>query len=68
MNTASGIIDRFGGASRLARILSKPTRTVQSWKEVGRIPAQHQQAVLEAAMRAAIPLTPADFFNGVDSP
>jgi len=66
MNTAARIIERFGGVPKLARILDRPTRTVQSWKEVGRIPAQHQQAVLDAAKLAAIPLVPADFFNGAD--
>lgn len=63
MNYAERIIDKFGGVPKLARILEKPTRTVQSWKEVGRIPAQHQQAVLDAANRAAIGIGPEDFFE-----
>ena len=67
MNTAARIIEKFGGVPRLARILDRPTRTVQSWKEVGRIPAQHQRAVMEAAKLAAIPLSADEFIYADDS-
>ncbi len=63
MNIATRIIDRFGGTRALARAIDRPPSTVQSWKDSGYIPAQHQGAVLEAAKRAAIGLAPADFFE-----
>lgn len=64
MTIAERIIDRFGGTRALARAIGKSPSTVQSWKDSGFIPAQHQQAVLDAAMKAAIGITTADFFNG----
>jgi hypothetical protein len=63
MTPTERIIAKFGGPTALARILELPPRTVQSWKKSGRIPAQHQKNVLDAAMHAAIPLVPADFFE-----
>lgn len=63
MTIAERIIAKFGGPTALARIINQPPRTVQSWKEHGVIPAKHQQTVLEAAMRAAVPLSPEDFFE-----
>ncbi len=63
MNIATRIISRFGGTRALARAIDKPPSTVQSWKDSGLIPAQHQAAVLDAAKRAAIGIAPEDFFE-----
>lgn len=61
MNGAS-IIERFGGVRPLARLLSMPPSTIQYWKEVDRIPAEHQALVLERGQALTPPLRPDDFF------
>lgn len=68
MNRAAYVIEKFGGVPSLARLLSKPIRTVQSWKDVGRIPTKHQQALLDAAAVNGIALSPSDFFEVRDVP
>lgn len=63
MAYAETIIGKFGGTRPLATALRLPASTVQSWKDTGRIPAKHQQAVLDKARETSIDLTPADFFD-----
>lgn len=60
------ILERFGTQGRLARALGLPPSTVSAWRVAGRIPAQHQEAVLSAARRLYIVLEPADFFERSD--
>lgn len=62
MNGAS-IIERFGGVRPLARRLGMAPSTVQHWKDIDRIPADHQQAVLECGRSLKPPLRPNDFFK-----
>ncbi|MGO4125697.1 carph-isopro domain-containing protein [Inquilinus sp. YAF38] len=69
MKACDDIIDRFGGLTSLARALGhKHASTVQGWKQRGVIPALRQQEVLNAALRLGIDLSPADFFEPVDTP
>lgn len=68
MAYASKIIDRFGGTRAMATALGLPPSTVQSWKEVGLIPAKHQQAILDEARARGIDLEPADFFDAPNPP
>ncbi len=62
------IIERFGGLTALARILSDRTgrrlapSTVQGWHHRGHISHNWQQAVLEAGRALVPPLTAGDFF------
>jgi hypothetical protein len=67
MNSASRIINLFGGTRALAAALDLPPSTVQSWKDAGLIPAKHQQPVLDKAIELGLPLTPADFFRTPNS-
>lgn len=63
MDTASLIIERFGGVSALAKLLNhKHPSTVSEWKRRGVIPARQQHLVLAAARSAGVALEPADFF------
>lgn len=51
-----------GGMSALARELGhKNPTTVQGWKDRGRVPAEHVRAVIAAAAKKNIVLTPDDF-------
>lgn len=65
MNTASGVIEKFGGQSALARLIGKRQSTVQHWSSVGTVPAKWQGALLELAQKQGIELGPSDF---VESP
>lgn len=63
MGYSEEIIKKFNGTRPMAERLGLPPSTVQSWKDTGRIPAKHQQAVLDKAREANIDLSPADFFD-----
>lgn len=57
-NIAALVIEKFGGAGPLAKLLGHrhPT-TVQGWLSRGHIPARQQAAVFRAASEAGIALT-----------
>ena len=61
MNNARRIIDRFGGQSALAALLSKRQSTVQHWARTGRIPSQWHERLMELAVQQGISLEPKDF-------
>ncbi len=61
MSTAQEIIQRFGGASALARLLGKTPSAVQYWAKVGTIPARWQPNLLALARIQGIELSPRDF-------
>jgi hypothetical protein len=63
MAHAAQVIQRFGGARPLARLLNLPATTVQTWKDTGYIPAQRQLAVLNAGRDLEPPLSPCEFFG-----
>lgn len=63
-STASIVIEKFGGISKLARALKHPhVTTVQGWKTRGVIPARQQGAVLKAAEAAGIDITANDLID-----
>lgn len=61
MNTAQRIIKKFGGQTKLARLIGKGQSTVQHWSKSGIIPAKWQQELLLLAKAHDIDLTPSDF-------
>ncbi len=67
-NSAEQVIERFGGQSALARMLSRSQSTVQHWAKTGRIPAQWHERLLGLAREEGIPLEPRHFVssNGSD--
>src|SRR3972149_4035097 len=60
-NPAEQIVNRFGGQSSLANLLSRRQSTVQHWVKTGRIPAQWHKPLLELAHQKGIALEPKDF-------
>jgi len=62
-NIAARVIAKFGGIRPMARLMSIPPTTVQSWGVSGFIPARHQSSILQVAVANGIDVTPDDFFN-----
>ena len=62
-NSARQIINRFGGQSALASLLSKRQSTVQHWAKTGRIPSHWHERLLELAHQQGIALEPRDFVS-----
>ena len=54
MDTVSDIIQKFNGASVLARQLDLPATTVASWKHRSSIPVEHWTSLVELAERSEI--------------
>lgn len=71
MAYAEHIIDQiFGGARKAAAALTDEARgkkyapsTVQSWKDSGLIPAQHQDWVMARGIELGLPIKLSDFFD-----
>ena len=62
-NPAEQVIERFGGQSALARLLSRSQSTVQHWAKTGRIPAQWHEPLLDLAREKGIALEPRHFVS-----
>jgi myo-inositol-1-phosphate synthase len=62
-NSAEQIIDRFGGQSALANLLSRRQSTVQHWVKIGRIPSQWHRPLLKLAREKGIALEPKDLVS-----
>ncbi len=56
MNTAEKVIEKFGGQSKLAKLIERRQSTVQYWAKSGIIPAQWQGELLLLAKRLHIDL------------
>lgn len=61
MLTASDIIDRLGGASKVAEALDSPLTTVASWGATNFIPRWWHQPLLALAAKLGEPLGTGDF-------
>jgi hypothetical protein len=57
---AERVIQRFGGQSKLARLLGKKPSTVQYWGSTGRIPPKWHSQLLQLAEQEKISLTPSE--------
>lgn len=60
MSKPQNLFERLGGIRGMADLLGKPPSTVQSWKNVGRVPAHEQPDVLAKAEAAGIAVTAQD--------
>lgn len=56
MATTTQVIDRFGGQSKLARLIDKGPSTVQYWAKMDRIPAKWHGRLLELAVEQGVEL------------
>src|SRR5438874_9659922 len=57
---ASRVIDRFGGQSKLARLIGKNQSTVQYWASTGRIPPSWHPKLLKLAASEGVNLAPSE--------
>jgi len=63
-NQARFIADRFGGAITLAEAIGVPYHQVRDWTRRSKfIPEKHRPAVLAAAERLGVNVTPYDFIR-----
>ena len=60
-NSATRIIQRFGGQTALAQLIGKRQSTVQHWAKTGLVPAHWHETLLGLARRQGIALEPKDF-------
>jgi len=72
MNTAERIVSKFGGHRVVADLLGLDVSAVHRWGyprerggSDGCIPTKHQRALLAAARKRKIALSPDDFFDEV---
>ncbi len=61
MNSATGVITKFGGPAALAKAIGKGQSTVSYWKKTGTIPARWQAALMRLAESRDIDLKLIDF-------
>lgn len=52
------LFQKFGGTRLMGFLLNRPPSTVNSWKKVGRIPAEAQPDVLRKALELGFPVEP----------
>jgi hypothetical protein len=62
MSYVNHIVQRLGGTRAAARLLGRPSSTVDSWVRRASIPDRHKPEIVEKAAGAGIALDPADFF------
>lgn len=63
MSSAAGVIEKFGGAANLSRLIGKGQTTVAYWKKVGTIPAKWQPILLKVATEQGIVLDADSFLT-----
>ena len=60
-NTARPIVERFGGATQLAKATGIPVTTISGWIRAGHVPHKHIDTLLEVFETAGVPLEPIEF-------
>ncbi|MBD3762615.1 carph-isopro domain-containing protein [Rhizorhabdus sp.] len=60
MTQIASVLSRFGNVRETAEKIGRAPSVIQYWRSTGRIPAQAQNSVLEAARRHGIKLRPAE--------
>jgi hypothetical protein len=61
MNTAQPLIAKFGGQTRLAKLLRLRQSTVEYWAISGSIPARWQQQIVDVGSEHSVSVSPAEF-------
>lgn len=60
---AKRVVTKCGGAKAIASWLGIDDSAVRKWVLRGRIPAMHQQAILDGALERGVELHSSDFFE-----
>jgi hypothetical protein len=68
MNAAEAVIEKFGGAAPLAKLIGKGVSTLSYWKKTGVIPARWQPILLDLAATRSISLVAIDFMPALGAP
>lgn len=67
VNSASAVIDKFGGLRALATALGhKHVSTVQGWRDRETIPSRRIPEIMQAGKEQGVDLSLSDFFGGLD--
>lgn len=54
MQTSSDLIERFGGAAKMAPLISVPANTIRQWAARDSIPARYWHAIIEEARKLGV--------------
>lgn len=54
MNTFADLIERFGGAAKMAPEINEMPNTIRQWSARGSIPARYWHSIIEAARRLKV--------------
>lgn len=60
MTQIAEVLGRFGNVREAADKIGRAPSVIQYWRTAGRIPANSQQAVLDAAARHGVSVSPSD--------
>ncbi len=68
MTQIANVLSRFGSVREAAQKIGRAPSVIQYWKAIDRVPANAQNAVLEAAQRHDVIIEPADLIPELRSP
>jgi hypothetical protein len=65
MSQIACVLARFGNVRQAAAAIGRSPSVIQYWRKTGRIPAQAQASVLDAAQQQGVSISAADLISPV---